>query len=176
MNPALHVQILRTAWAKRSRGAPAATSRAQVPLALPIAADLLRRGELIVEIFNFGEPDFLLPSTSKIETRELTNDLRFEQGAFSLRWNGKSAHTDWQWNYWNVGAPEPNFLTGHLGRFEIALDSWIRLHWHGRFSDQDTGNWWYEQTVVNVARCDTSLNADFSGEPARSFAWLPQIR
>lgn len=176
MKPAIHVQIIRTIWTKRSRGAPAATARARVPLWLPVAVAALRRGELTVVTYDFGEPDFTQPSDFKIEARELTNDLRFEQGAFSLRWNGKSAQTDWHWNYWNVGAPEPHFPTRDLGRFEIAPDSWVRLHWQGRTLCYDEGHWQYQKTVVNVARCDADLNVDFSGEPARSFEWLPQIR
>lgn len=129
MKPAIHVQILRTIWTKHSRGAPAATARARVPLALPVAVAALRRGELTIETYGFGEPDFALPSAPKFEALELTNGLRFEQGAFRLDWNGKLAQINWRWGIWNVGAPEPNFLTGHLGQFEIAPDSWVRLYW-----------------------------------------------
>ena len=176
MKPALHVQIIRTHWTKRSRVAPAATPRARVPLALPVAVAALRRGKLKVASFRFGESDFSRPFDSTLETHELTNDLHFERGAFSLRWNGEVAQTGWQWDAWNVGAPEPHFSTRHLGQFEIAPDNWVRLRWHGRFSDQDTGIWWYEQIVINVARCDDELNVSFSGEPARCFEWLPQLR
>ncbi len=175
MKPAFHVQIIRTTWTKRSRGAPAATSRARVPLALPVAVAALRRGKFTVETYDFGEPDFALP-IPQIETREIAHDLRFEQGAFSMRCNGQSAQTDWQWSYWNVGAPEPHFSTRDLGQFEIAPDSWVRLHWQGRMLCYDEGHWQWSKTVVNVARCDGALKVDFAGEPARTFEWLPSLR
>ena len=176
MRPMIYVQIIRTHWTKRSRGAPAATSRARVPLALPVAVAALRRGELTVETHYFGESDFSRPFDSTLETLELTKGLCYERGAFVLNWNAQNATTNWQWSAWNVGAPEPRFSTRDLGRFEIAPDSWVRLRWHGRFSDHDTGIWWHEQTVVNVARCDDNLNVDFTGEPSRVFEWLPQLR
>ena len=174
MKPALHVQIIRTTWTKSSRGAPSATARASVPLALPVAVAALRRGQLSVEIYNFGEPDFALPATPKIEKHELANDLRWEHGTFSLRWNGKIARTDWQWKYWDVGAPEPNFITRHLGQLEIAPDSWVRLHWQGRITHLE-GDWEYRKVVVNVARCDENFDVEFAGEPSRSFEWLPML-
>ena len=174
MKSALYVQIIRTRWTKSSRGAPAATARARVPLALPVAVAALRRGQLSIAIHSFGESDFSRPFHSKTETHELANDLRYEQGAFTLRWNGKAAQTDWQWNYWNVGAPEPRFSTGHLGRFEIAPDSWVRLHWQGRITHLE-GDWEYRKTVVNVARCDENLDIDFVCEPSRVFEWLPML-
>ena len=176
MKPMIYVQIIRTHWTKRSRGAPAATSRACVPLVLPVDVAALRRGQFAVAIYSFGESDFSRPFDSKMETLELTNNLRYERGAFTLNWNGQNATTNWHWSAWNVGAPQPKFLVPRAGRMEVALDNWVRLRWHGRFSDQDTGKWWYEQTVVNVARCDENLNVDFSGEPSRVFAWLPQLR
>jgi len=174
MKPALHVQIIRTSWTKRSRGAPAATARARVPLALPVAVAALQRGELTVANYDFGEPNFALPTTLKFETHALTNDLHFEQGAFSLRWNGKIASTRWQWSAWTVGAPEPTFFNRDLGNIELTSDSWVRLRWHGRFGGRN--NWNYRQTVVNIARCDDKLNVDFCGEPACSFEWLPSLR
>ena len=176
MKPALHVQIIRTHWTKRSRGAPAATARARVPLALPVAVAALQRGQLTVETYNFGEPDFARSQHYQTEVFDLSANLRYEHGAFSFDWNGKIASTFWQWSAYNVGAPQPNFSDREMGYFEIAPNDWIRLRWRGRFSDQDTGKWWYEQTVVNVARCDDDLNVDFAGEPARGFEWLPQLR
>ncbi len=173
MNSALHVQIIRIRWTKRSRGAPAATSRAKVPWNVAGVADI-KRGWLTIKTHNFGEPDFSAPQASQIELRELANSSHFEQGAFSLRWNGEVAQTSWLWEYWDVGSPEPNFVTKHLGQFEIAPDSWVRLHWQGRLTHLE-GDWEYRKTIVNVARCDRNLNVDFSGKPARSFEWLPQL-
>lgn len=176
MKPALHVQIIRTVWTKRSRGAPAATARAGVPLWLPVKANLLEHGNLGIETYDFGEPDFAAPLSGKIERLNLEPNCKYENGAFLITWNNQAATTFWQWSNYHVGAPEPQIFNSKLGRYEVAPDNWVRLRWHGRFSDQDTGKWWYEQTVVNVARCDAELNVDFSGEPARSFEWLPSLR
>ncbi len=174
VKPALHVQIIRTIWTKQSRGAPGATARARVPLSLPVPPSVVRRGELTVEVHNFYEPNFARPLNSKSERLNLTENFVYKKGVFSLNWNGERALTAWQSSH--VGAPTPPFAAEKMGRLEVAPDSCVRLHWQERLSDFDNGNWWYEKTVVNVARCDAEWNADFLGEPARLFEWLPMLR
>lgn len=175
MKPALHVQIIRTSWTKKSRGGNGARARAGVPLAFAVAPRILGSGQLSVEAYNFGEPNFSRPQSHKTEILELSESLHFESGAFKLNWNGEDAFTDWRWSWYNVGAPEPQITDGRRGRLEVAPNAWVRVRWHGRFSDRDQGDWHYRQTVVNVARCDADLNANFSGEPARCFEWLPSL-
>ena len=176
MLPALHVQIIRTTWTKRSRGAPAATARSRVPLALPLGVAALQRGQLSVAVYHFGEPDFVLSAIPRIEFLGLNENLRYEYGAFALNWDGHNATTLWHWSALTIGAPKPKSLNRDMGHFEVAPKTWVSLRWHGRFSDQDTGHWSYQHTVVNVARCDENLNVDFAGEPSRRFEWLPQLR
>ena len=174
MKTALHVQIIRTIWTKHSRGARAATSRARVPLALPVGVAALRRGQLTVEIYNFGEPNFAMPASFQTELFDLSEHLLFENGAFALNWNGQNATTNWRWT--RVGAPTPKIYDERAGQIEVPSDGWIQLRWHGRFSDQDTGKWSYQHTVVNVARCDENFDVDFAGAPSRTFEWLPRLR
>ena len=173
-SPALHVQIIHTRWTKQSRGAPGATARARVPLHFFVAPDAAQRGSLSVEIHNFDEEDFKWPAGSLISTRDLTADLKYAWGGFVLDWDGKTATT--HLNRWFGGDSEPRFFDRDMGRYQIAPDGWVRLRWHGRLRDYDNGQWWYEHTVVNVARCDADLNVDFAGKPARTFEWLPNLR
>jgi hypothetical protein len=174
MSPAFHVQIIEAHWTKRARGGEFAAFRNQVPLMLPVEANQLQRGFLSVRIFRFGESDFSKPSL-KCQRFELNDKLHFEHGAFSLDWNQGEATTGWHWSVWNVGAPEPKVFDPKVGQFQVAPDEWVRARWRGRFSWQD-GPWTYAHTVVNVARCDAKLGADFSTSPSRLFERLPHLR
>lgn len=175
MLPALHVQIINTRWTKLSRGGELAGARNRVPLVLPVQSTELKCGVLSVQIFGFGERDFERPFWNKQQQLDLEPGLHFEHGAFSLDWDGQNATTNWQWSWWGVGAPEPEMFDRNLGRFRVPPDEWVRLRWQGRFSDMDGGRWWYERTVVNVARCDEKLEV-VSTEPSRLFEWLPHLR
>ena len=170
--PALHLQIIRTAWTKASRGAPGATARARIPLHLPVNANVLGRGNLSVEIVRYGEADSFHAGQRVLQTQTLEN-LRFKYGAFFIQWDRRNATTGWQWSWNGVGAPEPQFFNRDMGHFEVPPDNWVRLRWHGRFGGRNS--WSYQQTVVNLARCDADLDVDFSGEPSRCFEWLPQL-
>ena len=174
MMPALHLQIIRTVWTKASRGAPGATARARVPLHFFVTPDTTKRGILSVEIHVFQERDFKWPNVSQVEQRDLTVDLKYGWSGFVLDWNGQTATT--HLNRWFAGDSQPQFFNRDMGRYEVPPDNWVRLRWHGRQRDYDGGQWWYEQTVVNVARCDANLDVDFSGEPSRCFEWLPPLR
>ena len=176
MQPAIHLQIMVTHWTKQSRGAPGATLRARAPLAYAVAPNLLERGQLSVEIRTFSEGNFAQPFDTRARKLELSGGLCYKHGAFELSWDGENATTRWRGSDENVGAPEAKFWSGAAGQIEVAPDSWVRLRWHGRFSDSDTGVWHYQQTVINIARCDAELKADFAGEPSRLFEWLPPLR
>ena len=173
MQPALHLQIIETHWTKLSRSAPGATARAGVPLYFFVAPDVPKRGTLSVEIHVFREENFKWPSDSQREERNLTEDLKYHRAGFGLDWDGHTATT--HLHRWFAGDSQPEFFDRAMGRYLVAPDSWVRLRWHGRHRDWDTGQWWYQQTVVNLARCDANLNIDFAGEPSRSFEWLPQL-
>lgn len=176
MKLALHVQIIRTVWTKLSRGAPAATARARVPLWLPVEPNLLKENHLSTEIFLFSESDFTRPDSYQRQHTELAAGTAFDWSGFFLNWNGHKATTRWEPSTWTTGIPRPGYFNRQLGCYEVPCDSWVRLRWHGRFREYDSGQWWYEQNVVNVARCDEELSVDFSGKPARNFEWLPQLR
>jgi len=174
MSPALHVQIITTRWTKQSRGGELAGARNRVPLVFPVQATELKRGALSVQIFLFGERDYEKPFLNKRQQLDLEPELHFEHRAFSLDWDGQNAITNWKWSWWGVGAPE--MLDTKAGRFHVPPDEWVRLRWQGRFSDMDEGRWWYERTIVNVARCDKKLEVDFSSAPSHLFERLPQLR
>ena len=173
MQTAIHLQIILTHWTKQSRGAPGATMRARVPLYLPVESQMLKRGQLSVEIINYRESDAFEARRRAPQLQSL-EALPFTDGTFSLHWDGRDARTQWHWR--RVGLPTPKIFDERAGQIEVPPDNWIRLRWHERQSDFDCGIWGYEQTVINIARCDTELKADFAGEPSQGFEWLPPLR
>ena len=60
----------------------------------------------------------------------------------------------------------------------VGVDTWNRLRWAERFSDFDSGNWWYEHTVVNLALFAGAVDSDIflNSEPANQFVSLPILR
>ena len=176
MLPALHIQIINTRWTKNSRGGEGATLRNRVPWSLPVDSKDIRRGALSVQGFIFGEPDFQTPFFDKSQQLDLEASLRFQQGAFSLDWDGCDATTGYEWSWWSGGAPTPESLAPNAARLVVPADEWVQLRYQGRFSDMDEGKWWYERFVVNIARCDKTLEVNFSSLPARVFERLPHLR
>ena len=55
----------------------------------------------------------------------------------------------------NIGAP---LREGLQREWLVAPQQWTQLHWNGRFTDVDTGAWWYEQTTLNVACFAEAMN------------------
>jgi hypothetical protein len=53
----------------------------------------------------------------------------------------------------------------------------MRISSNGRFSDSDTGSWWYEQTTVNVAafRGEPSGQVFVRSEPVRDLRLLEDL-
>jgi hypothetical protein len=84
---------------------------------------------------------------------------------------------------YQTGAPARRFFdkTGTYvapeHSIEIPLNCWASIEYNGRFSCIDTGNWWYEHSVVNVAVGDVvSANVFMTTQPMERYTQLAHLR
>jgi len=154
------VQVIHLTWDKSARGGPGAQRRSAVPWALEVQDGHLRaaRGHLQVEVLRWGKGnDFSEPLESRHERVPLADGYRF--GCVTVSPNPEGLAVRFRWSFYCGGAPDRRFLdVGGNGDLQVRAGEWMRISSNGRFSDQDTSFWWYEQTTVNVAA--------FTGEPS----------
>ena len=154
------VQVIHLGWDKSARGGPGAQKRSAVPFAFEVQEGHLRdsRGHLLIEVLRWRKDnDFSEPLESRHERAPLADGYRFGCVTVSPHLEGLSVRYRWDW--YGGGAPDRRFLDiGGNGDLVVRPGEWMRICSNGRFSDADTGSWWYEQTTVNVAA--------FAGEPS----------
>lgn len=176
MNTRLYAQIIKTSWTKSSRGGALATTRNAVPLALPMPD--LQGGTLQVQHLFYSEGTAFKSPSTKSKLLDITPELRYEHGSFALDWNGVELRTELRDSDWYLGAPGIKSTNPKIGHYTLESGQWVRLRWQGRFSDWDTGNWWYEHTCINVAHFEGNEQFDLflKSEPTHQFIHLPQLR
>lgn len=172
------VQIISTTWTKASRGARLARIRNRVPKCLPLRLpndipNLLCHSVAYSERNEFAEPIAVRVSTTcennrfgctnaEIELHDNSATLiyRYQTGAPARRFFDKTG---------TYVAPEHSI--------EIPLNCWASIEYNGRFSCIDTGNWWYEHSVVNVAVGDVvSANVFMTTQPMERYTQLAHLR
>ena len=187
MSPTVALQIIQTTWTKESRGGRGAQLRNTVPHALPFEA---KAGKFNAQLHFFDESNnFNSPAKppSLVRDRqvcELKKSFVFEWFHLLYEWNDESQSSHLVWSNMNRGAPAAVFLDNSGNQKPIRRDTlavvnaWIRLRWMERFSDLDTGQWWYHHTVVNLAQFDYPIdfNVFLRGAPTQEFCSLPILR
>ncbi len=146
--PSVVVQILITEWNKSGRGGPPAVERAKIPLGLLVPHHELSNEEnaIVHQVTwrTWKENATLEPTCQGALIRDRLYDikavrLQIEEDQLLVRWTAS-----------NVGMPERSFLEGKNER-RLKDGQWVRVRWNGRFTDQDTGNWWYEAVTANIS-------------------------
>ncbi len=159
------VQVVQLHWGKSSRGGQAARNRNAVPQAFAVpAADLAAAGgHLCVSVTHWGERNaFTEPFLVRRERVAVADGFTF--GCVGVSPHPEGLLVRYQYTRTDGGAPDRWFFNW----FTVAGESpgrplvvrpgqWVRVCYNGRFSCIDSGNWWYEQSTVNVV-C-------FGGEP-----------
>lgn len=152
--PSVLVQWIAVTWSKAARGGELAGLRSTVPEALPLppAAFAGHPGQAAVHRVSFAEHNrFASPAQETLEQVPFLTtlvlgcvSLAAGDGMVSLRYT------------WQGGAPARR-SPGPSGRLAplthtlaIRLGQWARIRYNGRFSDMDTGNWWYERHTFNI--------------------------
>jgi len=165
------VQVIQISWNKSARGGLGARRRNSVPLAFEVHDGHLRdvRGQLQTQVLFWGmDNDFSEPLESRYERAPLEDGYGFHCVTVSANPEGLAVR--YRWDADHGGAPARPFLdVGGNGDFLVRPGEWMRVCYNGRFSDADTGTWWYKQTTVNVAA--------FMGKPSgRVFVGSEPVR
>ena len=153
------VQIVHLHWDKSARGGQSARDRSAVPQAFPVpAADLAGAGGcLCIAESHWNERNaFADPSAERRRRVAIADGYTF--GCVSVSAHAGGLQVRYQYDRGHGGAPDRWFFNESSGLGEspgralvVGPSQWVRVCYNGRFSDSDTGNWWYEQTTVNVA-------------------------
>lgn len=147
----LAVQTIHITWTKTSRGGKLAALRNRIPKQFPLVIPE-EFPAVVWQKISFSERDqFATPSQ---QVTPFASNERFGCHNAIVVSDGDSAVLTYRYQQ---GAPAPRFFdkTGTCVSPEhsirIGPNQWASVEYNGRFSDVDTGNWWYEQMVVNVA-------------------------
>jgi hypothetical protein len=179
------VQIIRLHWDKSARGGQGARDRNAVPLAFGVPADQLLHatGQLHVEESHWGDSNaFAKPFHYRHHRVPVEAGFSFACVTISEHPQGLLVRYRWSWG--RGGAPDRWFINAGTGNAESAsrdlvvqAGQWARVSSNGRFTDFDTGNWWYEQVTVNVAWFDGEPSGQvFVGSaPVRDFRQLANL-
>ncbi len=152
------VQVIHLHWTKASRGGQGARERSAVPLAFEIPADQLLEvdGQLQVEEWRWGERN-AFAEPLQVRQRSVAVADGFKSGCVTVAGHAQGLAVRYRWDAAHGGAPDRSFLNPGTGEESTNRDlvvppgQWVRLCSNGRFSDADTGEWYYEQVTVNVA-------------------------
>lgn len=173
------VQVIHLSWDKSARGGLGAQKRNAVPFAFEVQEGHLReaRGHLLIEVLRWGKDnDFSEPLESRHERAPLEDGYRF--GCVTVTAHPEALSVRYRWDWQHGGAPDRKFLDiGGNGDLIVRAGEWMRICSNGRFSDRDTGNWWYEQTTVNVAAFggEPSGQVFVAGDPVRDLRLLEDL-
>jgi hypothetical protein len=141
----LVLQHIVTHWTKNSRGGAEATKRNAVPETLPISLTQASEVGLLQDVCYREETQF----TAKESITPLLLEKSYPIGATIISpTNADGALVKYRWNYWTSGAPE---RLSNRKDLTLVPGEWCQVVWNGRFTDGDTGQWWYEKHVVNIA-------------------------
>ncbi len=146
------VQTITTSWTKASRGGTLATLRSRIPRQLPLQLTddfppLLWHSVAYSERNQFEKPIAIHIATQ-------CNNNRF--GCINAEIELHNDYAILMYRY-QTGAPAPQFFDKNGNcvapehSIEIPHNHWASIEYNSRYTCIDSGNWWYEHVVVNVA-------------------------
>ena len=160
------VQVVHVGWEKSARGGRGAGERNSVLAAYEVMEDDLDGigGHMGVGVSKWSERNaFATPFSSDSQRIAIADGYSFGCVRVSAHADGLRVH--YEYGYANGGAPDRSFLNWPSASGEspgrsivVRNNQWARVCYNGRFSCIDSGNWWYEQTTVNVAFFDGEPN------------------
>ena len=153
------IQIVGLRWEKSARGGQGSRDRNSVPRSFAISrAELTKCDDsLFIDASHWGEPNaFAEPMTSRRHRVALGDGFRY--GCVSVSADSNGLRVRFQYDMGNGGAPDRSYLNWPADEGEVAgrvllvgPGQWVRVSYNGRFAGRDDGNWYYEQTTLNVA-------------------------
>jgi hypothetical protein len=173
------VQVIHLSWDKSARGGQGARDRASVPLAFDVSEGHLRDagGLFHAEELLWGKDNaFAEPREARHQRIPLEKGYCY--GCVTVSAHPEGLAVRYQWNPSRGGAPERRFLDiGQNDDLIVQAGEWMRICYNGRFSDCDTGGWWYEQTTINLAAFGGQPSGKIfvDSEPARDLRLLADL-
>jgi hypothetical protein len=178
----LLVQHIAMMWTKASRGGEGARLRNSVPEVLQLPPEI-RELERTVRLHavNVAESSRFRPDSrcSDFGDPEHVNlkgfDLKTDGDGvevFYKRLPNTALANRTRWRFDETGCTEwsRSALRLHQGQ-------WGQAMYNGRFAGVDTGNWWYEKNVLNVAVVEEpDLEVFLRTRPAQRFVELASLR
>ena len=171
------VQTISTFWTKASRGGRLAKIRGRVPKRLPIRfpADFPK---LVWHSITYSERNEFVDPIA-VDVSEDCENNRFGCRNAEIELHDDSATLIY---LYQTGAPARQFFdrTGTCvapeHSIEIPRNRWASIEYNGRSSCIDTGNWWYEHVVINVAVGNNIAPNVFSTtQPIERYTQLAQL-
>lgn len=177
----LIVQHIAVTWTKASRGGEDARLRNSVPevLILPpeicelqrtvrlhaVAAEESSRFRPDSRCSDFGDPQHVNLKGFELKSDGVGVEVFYKRdpgnAAVGNRWTlDEAGSTEWR-----------------TPAFRLDLGQWGQAMSNGRFAGVDTGNWWYEKSVLNVALVEEpDLELFLRTRPAQRFVELASLR
>lgn len=136
------IQHIQTIWTKASRGGEGARQRNLLPIAMELP-HFSRLGQFYLHHVTFAEHNSFQPQERTDITRTFL-ELDLKVLALSVR---KSIQVRFHRDSYNAAKPTNYALHAP---FELEQEQWAQIVYNGRFTDFDTGNWWYEKHAYNI--------------------------
>lgn len=140
------IQRVDCTWTKKSRGGEAARVRNAIPVVVPVPDAA------------FDSPFFLHHATFseyrgfQLSERVLSGDRLPNRKLHGIEFimNEDNLLIRFHRDPYNAATPRAKPRTVDV--FSIGESQWGQLTYNGRYVDFDSGKWWYEKTVFNIAR------------------------
>ena len=140
------VQIVHIYWSKKARGGPLADFRSDIPISFSLDTNgFASCADFYIERQHWSEKNHFESPIIYKTFYETANAHEFRCAIIERL--EKEVRVIWKWNG-IAGAPE-RYPSEH--QISVLHNQWLQFRWNGRFSDWDSGIWWYEEVVMNVA-------------------------
>jgi hypothetical protein len=172
------VQTILISWTKASRGGRLAELRSRVPKRLPVriaddSAPVVWHAVTYSERNDFVEPfsanTTIHISNNRFGCRNVEVEIREDSAILTYRYQTGVPARRFFDKSGNYVPPEHSIV--------VTENRWSSIEYNGRFSCIDTGNWWYEHVIVNVA-VGTSIEANIfaTSDPIEQYCQLTKLR
>jgi hypothetical protein len=169
------IQTITITWSKASRGGELAALRALIPKQLLVPHHSKLSGSFCHTLAYSEENRF----AAQLRDEFKRISLPFQFASTEIDYSGDTAILTYRYKN---GAPARTYHdnTGTLAPVQHSLrvpaNSWAFLEYNSRRSDSDTGKWWYEHIIINIAVGPQIDPANpFINEPTDCFSLVSQL-
>ncbi len=165
------IQIVTVHWSKKSRGNPNATIRNSIPESTELPTDFLAvpKGAYYIHQQNYYEFQNF-QSDSKCWSQKKDSAFKFDcieiykkdDNSFTINYCHKPDI---------AGRPVRPKSSHDVEAMSLSIGQFGRIRHNGRFNDFDTGDWYYEKVVFNIAITKERKNFDLfiKNKPDKQF-------